>query len=120
MHRGRIDCATADNSNNRSHTQRALRNKVYESASALRANRRVGAREPRKCRPDASSSTNYRRRSWRRRTTPTDTRAVSSAIINYFTSVSILNIGRYIAMTMTPTISPTRIIISGSTIDVSD
>jgi arsenical pump membrane protein len=40
--------------------------------------------------------------------------------LGYLTSVSILNIGRYIAMTMTPTISPTRIIISGSTIDVSD
>jgi hypothetical protein len=38
----------------------------------------------------------------------------------YLTSESILNIGRYIAITMTPTIIPTRIIISGSTIDVSD
>ena len=38
----------------------------------------------------------------------------------YLTRLSILNIGRYIAMTMTPTIRPTRIIISGSTIDVSD
>ena len=38
----------------------------------------------------------------------------------YLTSESILNIGKYIAITMTPTISPTRIIINGSTIDVSD
>jgi hypothetical protein len=40
--------------------------------------------------------------------------------VAYLTRLSILNIGRYIAMTMTPTISPTRIIISGSTMDVSD
>ena len=38
----------------------------------------------------------------------------------YLTSVSILNIGRYIAMMITPTISPTPIIISGSMIEVSD
>src|SRR6185312_6757720 len=38
----------------------------------------------------------------------------------YLTSESILNIGKYIAITMTPTIKPTRIIISGSTIEVSD
>ncbi len=34
--------------------------------------------------------------------------------------VIILNIGRYIAMMMTPTIIPTPIIINGSMIDVSD
>ena len=38
----------------------------------------------------------------------------------YLTRLSILNIGRYMAITMTPTIIPTRIIIRGSTIDVSD
>jgi hypothetical protein len=39
---------------------------------------------------------------------------------SYLTSESILNIGRYIAITMTPTMAPTRIIISGSTMDVRD
>jgi hypothetical protein len=38
----------------------------------------------------------------------------------YLTRVSILNIGKYIAMMITPTISPTPIIISGSMIEVSD
>ena len=38
----------------------------------------------------------------------------------YLTSVSILNIGRYIAMMMIPTTTPTAIIISGSMIDVRD
>ena len=38
----------------------------------------------------------------------------------YLTSVSILNIGMYIAMIMTPTMRPTPIIMIGSTIDVSD
>ena len=38
----------------------------------------------------------------------------------YLTSESIRNIGRYIAITITPTMQPTRIIINGSTIDVSD
>jgi hypothetical protein len=37
----------------------------------------------------------------------------------YSIRVSILNIGRYIAITMMPTIAPTRIIISGSMIEVS-
>ena len=37
----------------------------------------------------------------------------------YLTSVSILNIGRYIEMMITPTIRPTPSIITGSTIDVS-
>jgi hypothetical protein len=35
-------------------------------------------------------------------------------------SVSILNIGKYIEMMMMPTMSPTPIIIRGSTIEVSD
>ena len=39
---------------------------------------------------------------------------------SYLTSVSILNIGRYIAMMMIPTTTPTAIIISGSMIDVRD
>ena len=39
---------------------------------------------------------------------------------SYFTSVSILNIGMYIAMMITPTIRPTPIIMSGSMIEVSD
>ena len=34
--------------------------------------------------------------------------------------LSILNIGRYIEMMITPTIKPTPIIISGSMIEVSD
>ena len=38
----------------------------------------------------------------------------------YLTSVSILNIGMYIAMMITPTMQPTPIIMIGSTIDVSD
>jgi hypothetical protein len=38
----------------------------------------------------------------------------------YLTSVSILNIGMYIAMMITPTMRPTPIIMIGSTIDVSD
>jgi hypothetical protein len=38
----------------------------------------------------------------------------------YCSSESILNIGRYIAMMITPTIAPTAIIISGSMMDVSD
>src|SRR5947209_1767884 len=38
----------------------------------------------------------------------------------YFTSVSSLNIGRYIEMMITPTMQPTAIIITGSMIDVSD
>jgi hypothetical protein len=37
----------------------------------------------------------------------------------YLTRLSILNIGRYIEMTITPTMAPTMIIISGSMIDVS-
>ena len=35
-------------------------------------------------------------------------------------SVIILNIGRYIAMTIVPTITPTPIISTGSMIEVSD
>jgi hypothetical protein len=38
----------------------------------------------------------------------------------YLTSVSILNIGRYIEMMMMPTMTPTPIIMIGSTIEVSD
>ena len=38
----------------------------------------------------------------------------------YLTSVSSLNIGRYIEMMITPTMTPTPIIISGSMIEVSD
>ena len=38
----------------------------------------------------------------------------------YLTSVSILNIGRYIEITITPTMQPTPIIMIGSTIEVSD
>ncbi len=37
----------------------------------------------------------------------------------YSISVSILNIGRYIAMMITPTIAPTAIIMRGSMIEVS-
>jgi hypothetical protein len=44
----------------------------------------------------------------------------TAAAGRYLTSESMRNIGRYIAMTMTPTMQPTRIIINGSTIDVSD
>jgi hypothetical protein len=40
--------------------------------------------------------------------------------LGYLTSESMRNIGRYIAITMTPTMQPTRIIIRGSMIDVSD
>ncbi len=39
---------------------------------------------------------------------------------DYLMSVSILNIGRYIAITMVPTMPPTAIIRIGSMIDVSD
>jgi hypothetical protein len=38
----------------------------------------------------------------------------------YLTSVSSLNIGMYIEITIVPTIAPTPIISSGSMIDVSD
>ena len=38
----------------------------------------------------------------------------------YLMSVIILNIGRYIAMTIIPTIAPTQIISTGSMIEVSD
>ena len=38
----------------------------------------------------------------------------------YCTSCSSLNIGRYIAITMIPMIAPTPIIMSGSTIEVSE
>ena len=38
----------------------------------------------------------------------------------YWISVSILNIGRYIAITIVPTITPTQIMSSGSMIEVSD
>ena len=38
----------------------------------------------------------------------------------YLTSVSILNIGRYIEITIVPTIAPTPIIRIGSMIEVSD
>ena len=41
-----------------------------------------------------------------------------AADARYLTSVSSLNIGRYIEITMIPTMTPTRIIISGSMIDV--
>ena len=40
--------------------------------------------------------------------------------VRYLTSVSILNIGRYIEMMMMPTMMPTPIIMIGSTIEVSD
>ena len=56
------------------------------------------------CASDRSSSTLHR----------------SPARARYFTSVSILNIGRYIAMMITPTMQPTPIIMIGSMIDVSD
>jgi PAP2 superfamily protein len=46
-------------------------------------------------------------------------RAYDSAPLSYLTSVSILNIGRYIEMMMIPTTMPTAIIISGSMIAVS-
>ena len=39
---------------------------------------------------------------------------------HYLMSVIILNIGRYIAMTIVPTITPTPIISTGSMIEVSD
>ena len=39
--------------------------------------------------------------------------------VSYLTSESILNIGRYMAMMITPTIRPTPIIISGSMMLVS-
>ena len=38
----------------------------------------------------------------------------------YLTSVSILNIGRYIEITIVPTMTPTPIIMIGSMIEVSD
>jgi hypothetical protein len=68
---------------------------------------------------------------WPRRTMPSAPcarRSISSrpsrrslgGSLAYLTSESILNIGRYIEMMITPTIMPTMIIISGSTIDVSD
>jgi hypothetical protein len=38
----------------------------------------------------------------------------------YLMSVSILNIGRYIAITIVPTMAPTPIIRIGSMMDVSD
>ena len=37
----------------------------------------------------------------------------------YLTKLSILNIGRYMEITITPTMAPTMIIISGSMIEVS-
>jgi hypothetical protein len=40
-------------------------------------------------------------------------------VAGYLISVSILNIGMYIAIRITPTIAPTPIIISGSMIEVS-
>ena len=40
--------------------------------------------------------------------------------LHYLMSVIILNIGRYIAMTIVPTITPTPIISTGSMIEVSD
>jgi hypothetical protein len=46
--------------------------------------------------------------------------AAPLVVVVYLTSVSILNIGRYMAMMITPTIIPTAIIIRGSMIDVSD
>ena len=46
--------------------------------------------------------------------------SATTTALRYWISVSILNIGRYIAMMITPTISPTPIIISGSMIEVSD
>jgi hypothetical protein len=47
-------------------------------------------------------------------------RAPPAAACRYLTSVSILNIGRYIEMMMMPTMTPTPIIMIGSTIEVSD
>jgi hypothetical protein len=44
---------------------------------------------------------------------------VDDSSAGYSISVSSLNIGRYIAITMIPTMIPTPIIISGSMIDVS-
>jgi hypothetical protein len=73
----------------------------------------------------------FRSRGWPRRiadvheaaatpiATPRADQAVPLPRARYLTSVSILNIGRYIEMMITPTIIPTAIIISGSMIDVS-
>jgi hypothetical protein len=50
-------------------------------------------------------------------------RGLSDGLIDQYVhlmSVIILNMGRYIAMMMTPTIAPTAIIISGSMIEVMD
>jgi hypothetical protein len=49
-----------------------------------------------------------------------DLRMVGRGRRRYLTSESSLNIGRYIEMMITPTISPTPIIISGSMIEVRD
>lgn len=46
--------------------------------------------------------------------------AAAAAVARYCTSSKILNIGRYIEMTTTPTMQPTPIIIIGSMIEVSD
>jgi hypothetical protein len=43
-----------------------------------------------------------------------------SSLRRYLMSVSILNIGRYIEMTIVPTMAPTPIISTGSMIEVSD
>ena len=46
--------------------------------------------------------------------------SLRGALARYLISVSILNIGRYMLMMITPTIRPTQIIINGSMIEVSD
>ena len=50
---------------------------------------------------------------------PVRTHTPSTTRARYWISVSSLNIGRYMEMMITPTISPTPIIMSGSRIEVS-
>jgi hypothetical protein len=60
-----------------------------------------------------------RKRAGRFRKRPARHAQASWRAVSYWMRLSILNIGRYIEMMITPTTMPTAIIISGSMIDVS-
>jgi hypothetical protein len=73
---GPFGCPTSRSSNDRSHTPRALRSEARASACVLRGGRRqrqsgTAGREGDRPHP-FSSSTAYRRRSWRQRLTPAE------------------------------------------------
>ena len=94
----------------------AARAGAATNAAAARLSTSVAAKM--KSVTDASVLSLESKRATSRR--PNDTLDVRPEALLYLTSVSILNIGMYIAMMITPTIRPTPIIMIGSMMDVSE